>query len=302
MSILTFLVGPVVGGVIGGFTNKVAIHMLFRPYQAKHIGRFHVPLTPGIIPKEKPRLAAAIGATVSQNLLSSQVLSATLLSDEMLDKLSTAVHRLQARLMVEEDTLEAFLLHYVEPDELNRIASQLQGDVANAAYVKLADKAVGQKVATLAVEQLEAKLAESFLGTLKAGILGLMRDSIERKLADIINDMLHDNAHQMVADLLGTETQRLLHTPLCELCRGKEELFAQLKTVALKAYTSLVSNSLPQMLATLNIQRIIEDRINQMDMAETEALIVSIMNKELKALVWFGVLLGFLLGFITNII
>ena len=122
------------------------------------------------------------------------------------------------------------------------------------------------------------------------------------KLADLINDMLHDNARQMVYDLLGTETQRLLHTPVCNLCRGKEELFSQLKAVALKAYTSLVSNNLPRMLATLNIQRIIEDRINQMDMAETEALIVSILNKELRALVWFGVLLGFLLGFITNLI
>ena len=46
----------------------------------------------------------------------------------------------------------------------------------------------------------------------------------------------------------------------------------------------------------------IENRINEMDMAETEDLIVSILDKELKALVWFGVLLGFLLGFVTNII
>ena len=81
-----------------------------------------------------------------------------------------------------------------------------------------------------------------------------------------------------------------------------EELFAQLKTIALKAYDTLVRNSLPKMLDTLNIQQIIENRINEMDMAETEDLIVSILDKELKALVWFGVLLGFLLGFVTNII
>ena len=56
------------------------------------------------------------------------------------------------------------------------------------------------------------------------------------------------------------------------------------------------------MLGTLNIQRIVEDRINDMDMAETEQLVTTIMSKELKALVWFGVLLGFIMGFVTNII
>ena len=61
MSLVTFLIGPLVGGVIGGFTNRVAIRMLFRPYEAKHIGPIHIPFTPGIIPKEKPRLATAIG-------------------------------------------------------------------------------------------------------------------------------------------------------------------------------------------------------------------------------------------------
>lgn len=57
----TFIIGPIVGGIIGGFTNKVAIKMLFRPHTAKYIGRVHIPLTPGIIPKEKGRIARAIG-------------------------------------------------------------------------------------------------------------------------------------------------------------------------------------------------------------------------------------------------
>ena len=302
MSLVTFLIGPVVGGVIGGFTNRVAIRMLFRPYEAKHIGPIHIPFTPGIIPKEKPRLATAIGQTVSQHLLSSEILTSTLLSDEMCQKLSAAVNTLQARLMAEEATLETYLLQYLDPEELEHVAAQLQDDIAAAAYAKLADKALGQKVAAMAVDQVVERLSEGFLGGLKAGVVGLLRESIEHKLADIINEMMHNNAHQMVSDLLSTESQRLLHTPVCDLCRGREELFAQLKTIALKAYDTLVRNSLPKMLDTLNIQQIIENRINEMDMAETEDLIVSILDKELKALVWFGVLLGFLLGFVTNII
>ena len=302
MPFLSFMIGPAVGAVIGGITNKVAIRMLFRPYTAKYIGRVHIPLTPGIIPKEKANIAEAIGSTISDNLLNSQVLSATLLSDDMCAKLASAVDTLQARMLANQERLRDYLLHYLTPDELHRLVTQIQTDTTHAIYVKLDDKALGDKVASLAIDQVMQHLSEGFLGSIKAGIFDLLRNSIQSRLADIINEMLHNNAQQMVADLLSTEVDRLLDTPICDLFRGREELFAQLSDILLKAYRILVENSLPRMLGTLNIQRIVEDRINDMDMAETEQLVTTIMSKELKALVWFGVLLGFIMGFVTNII
>lgn len=302
MSLVTYLIGPMVGAVIGGFTNRVAIRMLFRPYTAKYVGKFHIPLTPGIIPKEKANIAKAIGSTISDNLLNSEVLSATLLSDDMCAKLSTAVNTLQTRLLSSQSSLRHHLLRYLTPDELDSLSTRLQSDATQAIYLKLADKALGDKVAALAIDQVMQHLSEGFLGSLKAGIFDLLRHSIQLRLADIINEMLHNNAQQMVADLLHTEVDRLLAMPVCDLCRGKEELFDRLRTILLKAYRLLVETSLPRMLGTLNIQRIVEERINDMDMAETEQLITTIMDKELKALVWFGALLGFLLGFVTNII
>lgn len=296
------MIGPAVGAVIGGITNKVAIRMLFRPYTAKYIGRVHIPLTPGIIPKEKANIAKAIGSTISDNLLNSQVLSATLLSDDMCAKLASAVDTLQARMLANQERLRDYLLHYLTPDELHRLVTQIQTDTTHAIYVKLDDKALGDKVASLAIDQVMQHLSEGFLGSIKAGIFDLLRNSIQSRLADIINEMLHNNAQQMIADLLSTEVDRLLDTPICDLFRGREELFAQLSDILLKAYRILVENSLPRMLGTLNIQRIVEDRINDMDMAETEQLVTTIMSKELKALVWFGVLLGFIMGFVTNII
>ena len=302
MFYLTLILGPIVGAVIGGFTNRVAIRMLFRPYTAKYIGKVHIPLTPGIIPKEKENIAKAIGSIISDNLLNSQVLSATLLSDEMCAKLSASVDTLQTHVLANQECLRDNLLCYISPDELESLSSQLQGDITQAVYAKLADEALGEKVAALAIDQVMQHLSEGFLGSIKAGIFDLLRNSIQSRLADIINEMMHNNAEQMVADLLRTETDRLLAMPLCDLCQGKEELFDQLRTILLKAYRMLVENSLPRMLGTINIQRIVEERINDMDMAETEQIITTIMDKELKALIWFGALLGFLLGFVTNIL
>ena len=50
---IQFLIGPVIGLIIGYVTNNIAIKMLFRPLKPVYIGKRRVPFTPGLIPKEK---------------------------------------------------------------------------------------------------------------------------------------------------------------------------------------------------------------------------------------------------------
>jgi uncharacterized membrane protein YheB (UPF0754 family) len=69
-----FLAPPVVGGVIGYFTNDIAIKMLFRPYKALYIGRRRVPFTPGLIPRNQERLAKRISDTIMGSLLTPEEL------------------------------------------------------------------------------------------------------------------------------------------------------------------------------------------------------------------------------------
>lgn len=58
-----------VGAIIGGVTNSLAIKMLFRPYEAKYIGKYKVPFTPGLIPKRRNELASQLGKMVVDHLL-----------------------------------------------------------------------------------------------------------------------------------------------------------------------------------------------------------------------------------------
>jgi uncharacterized membrane protein YheB (UPF0754 family) len=69
-----FLAPPVVGGVIGYFTNDIAIRMLFRPYQAVYVGDRRVPFTPGLIPRNQERLAKRISDTIMGSLLTPEAL------------------------------------------------------------------------------------------------------------------------------------------------------------------------------------------------------------------------------------
>jgi uncharacterized membrane protein YheB (UPF0754 family) len=65
---------PLVGAVIGYFTNDIAIKMLFRPYRAIYIGRQRLPFTPGLIPSNQERLARRISDSIMGSLLTPEEL------------------------------------------------------------------------------------------------------------------------------------------------------------------------------------------------------------------------------------
>ncbi|MDD7306868.1 MAG: DUF445 family protein [Eubacteriales bacterium] len=47
---------------------------------------------------------------------------------------------------------------------------------------------------------------------------------------------------------------------------------------------------------------VVEDKINQMDVREFEQLVLSVMKKELQAVVNLGALIGFVIGLINLIV
>lgn len=69
-----YVAPPVVGGIIGYFTNDIAIKMLFRPYRAIYIGKQRLPFTPGLIPRNQERLAKRVSDTIMGSLLTPEEL------------------------------------------------------------------------------------------------------------------------------------------------------------------------------------------------------------------------------------
>ena len=63
------MVPPLAGGVIGYFTNDLAIKMLFKPYKAVYVWNKQLPFTPGLIPRNQERLANKVSDTIMGSLL-----------------------------------------------------------------------------------------------------------------------------------------------------------------------------------------------------------------------------------------
>ena len=93
----------------------------------------------------------------------------------------------------------------------------------------------------------------------------------------------------------------MLETQVCELLREHDEQLQQLRKILLNGYRQIISVHLPRILSTIDISRIIRERINEMEVEESERLILSVMQKELRAIVWLGALLGSIIGIINGI-
>ncbi|MDR2111456.1 MAG: DUF445 family protein, partial [Spirochaetaceae bacterium] len=93
MSAPLWLIPPAAGAVIGYVTNAVAIKMLFRPLEAKRLLGVRIPFTPGVLPRQRHKLADSIGAMVERELLTPEILRTRLRRDDVREQLRQAVTR-----------------------------------------------------------------------------------------------------------------------------------------------------------------------------------------------------------------
>lgn len=300
---LTWLLGPVTGAVIGYFTNWLAIKMMFRPHQPKHLFGMQLPFTPGLIPKERGRIAEAIGSSISENLMNKEVLEKNLLSEDMLTKIGNEYDTFISQQKVNGETLRNFLEHYISSKDLAQIQSDTIIDLAAQIHSRLADSNLGNMLAHAAVEHAIKKMENSLLGfAFNADqFLILLQEPAEHLLSKHINQIISNNLEDIVYGLIGQESDKLLDTRVCDLLKDHDEQLIQLRHILLDGYRQVISVHLPKILSTIEISRIIRERINEMDMDESERLILSVMSKELRAIVWLGALLGGIIGVVNSL-
>ena len=299
---LHYFIGPAVGAVIGYITNDIAIRMLFRPHQAKYIMGIHVPFTPGIIPKEKARLASAIGKAVSENLMNREVLEKSLLSEDMRIKIEGAIDEFVSTQQGNKETIEQFAKHYLSDDDINAMRDDVTSGIVKMVTSKLQNSDLGSSIAHMATDHVMEKTRNSVAGLFGADkLLAGFAQPVEKILAKHINEILQNNTRQMIHDLVTTEADNLMSMTMSQLTTGRDEQVAQIKHGVLNAYRTIITEHLPRILQDIDISAIIEQRINEMDMNEAEAIILDVMKKELRAIVWLGALLGCIMGTLSSI-
>ncbi|MGG6313050.1 DUF445 family protein [Paenibacillus macerans] len=130
---LFIVVSVVVAAFVGGVTNHLAIRMLFHPRNPVHIGKFHVPFTPGLIPKRRDDIAESLGKVVADYLVTAEGLQETVLRPSFRSKAEDTLRGFIERLGDSDLTLRQAALRVWSEAEFDSLKSKLAGGAKSVA-------------------------------------------------------------------------------------------------------------------------------------------------------------------------
>ena len=297
MMIPRTIVAPLVGGVIGYITNDLAIRMLFRPRKAVYIGKFHVPFTPGLIPSQQGRIASSIGGVVSGQLLNEETLRQTLLSQGTLDTLRRKVTVFLRTLSKDERTIGDLIRQPGIRSRVNLSVDELQQKLADALCAQIIQARLGYTVVDSVVgDRMDFITQNPLFSRL---IDGKTQGAIREMLAEKVNELIAEKAPDASAAIVSHYSGEIMDARLCDLYAKYQDREDKIIDSILDLYTSILGANLGRLLQAINIEQIVVDKINSLNPAQLEETIFGIARQELKAIVYLGALLGFLMGFIN---
>lgn len=209
----TLAAPPIVGGIIGYFTNDIAIKMLFRPYRAYYIGGQRVPFTPGLIPSNQERLATRISDAIMGSLLTPEELQNLARKLLQTDRTQAAIQWL---LKLALDQLQG-----KNQDKLVKIIADILRDLLGQGFPRLL-KVMARREAFL--EQQLNQIFDQVLLELR------LNEAQAEQLADWLLEVVipPDLLRQVIVDFLTDRNIRIIDEGLREKTSGTYWVVANL--------------------------------------------------------------------------
>ncbi|MDU6175474.1 MAG: DUF445 family protein [Clostridium perfringens] len=201
-----YIIGALIGAVIGYITNWLAIKMLFRPREAKYIFGMKLPFTPGLIPKEKSRIANKVGETVGTHLLNSDSLSKALKDDKIKAKFNEVAKEKINQVINSNSTLE---------DSLKNTLGEN--------YYALKENMINNIAKTI----LESIKEEEFKNKVKFYIVDSIKEGLNKRPEKIIDFINSNKFREVIINTLEEEkTRDIIGKALLKEVKtlGKEDL------------------------------------------------------------------------------
>lgn len=289
---LEYITAPIIGGIIGYVTNNIAVKMLFKPRNPIYIGKFKLPFTPGIIPKGKTRLAKAIGDAVGEQLLTPRILKDTLLSESMRLELYSQMQLYIEGLKTNDTPLSFYFTNLLQYEEKS---NAFKTNLTSLLTKKMSDKISSLELGSLISNEVLAAVHSKIEGTMiamfvKPEFLAPIAVEIQKR----VDQYITDHGSHILHEFLEEEYDYFIEQPVSQLVKpiSTEEI----QVILYELYCKIINQYADSFLSTLQLSKIVEDKINAMEVEEVETLIFSIMKKELAAIVNLGAVIGFLLG------
>lgn len=293
----SIIIRPLIGAVIGYVTNWIAVKMMFRPLKPIKFGKYTLPFTPGIIPKNKERLAKTIGTSISTNLITEDTLKNYLLSQNMKSQVKSKIESLLSH--TESDnfmTFKNYISSFVGDINYNKSLETIKNHLTTSIYETVITYDLGKLIS----EQLEIAAKEKIKNSPLAFLGGKsIISAISQNANYKITEYIELNGKDLIYNMVSDEIEKYTSYTALDICKSIENSNISIQNVVMNIYEDLIIKIVPIFLNNINISKIVENKISSMNILELEDLILTIMKKELNSLINLGALIGFVLGLIN---
>lgn len=296
--IIHFLAGPVIGGLIGYFTNFIAIRMLFWPRHEVKIGKYTLPFTPGIIPKRKDKLARAIGETVAEKVFTETDIEQIFLSDGMMDAVADSFMRI---LFPDEEGISLLELMegVMDETEIEDFQKNLDEMMSRRVHQAINRTDIAEQVSV----ECSKILRERVQGTIASKFMNASRiSSVSDYMGKHLQQYVKEQANTLIMPMVRGEIARLMVQPTGKLLEDMKTEWEDIHQLLRRIYRKFISEYSMELVKMFDIASLTEKKIIEFQVEEIEQLVDQTIHREMQAVINLGAVLGVVIGLVNAFI
>ena len=155
-------------------------------------------------------------------------------------------------------------------------------------------------VGKIIAEEGAKEIKEKFQGTMAAMFLkdDLIK-SIAQPIGNKVGEYIRENGRDKIHPLVVGEIAAAESRPICQWFENIPLGEEKIRLLGDKVYTRLAEEKAGELAEKFQIAQVVEEKVNAMDVLEVEKILLSVMKKELNAVVNLGALIGFVIGLLN---
>lgn len=250
----------------------LAVRMLFRPRRPIHLFGWRLPLTPGMLPKERERFIEALSSVVAERLLDVETIADEIMKLDLEPEITSLARREYLHHSQSESTVRVVAEHVRERLYHLRDSVEARWEITRALR-KIVEAEVGRRF-----NLLRRMVTDYFLDD--EALYRIVGDSIN-KLADQIVDSLYVRT---------TIAQAVAQIPEA-VARG-----------GAGPQAGVIHNFVTLLSQRLDFRAILINRLSALSNEDIERLVMDTAGREIRAIVWFGAGIGLFVGMVQTLI
>ena len=270
---LIIKLSPLLVATVHGYGAAwLAVKMLFRPRKPVFIFGVRLPLTPGMLPKERVRFIEALSTVIGHHLLDVETIAGELSKLNLESEITTIARRGYLEQTRDESTVQVIVDHLRTQLHDLRDSGEKRHEIVGELR-KIIELEVGRRFNFLRKFVFDFFLDEASLNR-------IVGDSIDQLAAQIVDSLY----------VRSTISQAMAQIP--------DTVFradGQASAMAVKQLVTILSQK-------LDVNAILVRRLSALSNEEIENLIMETAGHEVRAIVWFGAGIGLLVGLVQTAI